>query len=82
MSLQAKLDAFTQTWNGMAGAEAMAIRDAAVESVKEGRLIERALKAGDQMPTWALPDAAGTIYRSADFLTQGRLVVDFYRGLW
>ena len=82
MSLQAKLDEFTQTWNGLAGSEAMAIRDAAVLSVREEGVVENALQAGDQMPPWALPDAAGRLYQSTDFLATGRLVIDFYRGLW
>ena len=82
MSLQAKLDASTQTWNGMVGSQAMAIRDVAVQSVKEEGVVDNALKAGDQMPPWELPDAAGRLYASADLLAQRRLVVDFYRGLW
>ena len=49
--------------------------------IKSG-LGENALQAGDQFPSFALPDANGEIIRSEDLLAKGALVVNFYRGAW
>jgi peroxiredoxin len=43
---------------------------------------ERALKAGDRAPEFALPDAEGALVRSSELLARGPLVVSFYRGVW
>jgi peroxiredoxin len=49
----------------------------------EGRtLTERALKAGDQMPSFHLRDAFGKMVSSARLLKLGPLVLTFYRGGW
>ena len=42
----------------------------------------RALKAGDEAPTFALTDPDGLRVSSADLLARGPLVVSFYRGVW
>lgn len=46
------------------------------------RAAEHALKAGDQAPRFALPDAEGTLHSSSDLLARGPLVLTFYRGVW
>src|SRR5438309_4540593 len=43
---------------------------------------ERALKAGDRAPEFALKDAEGRELSSRDVLAKGPLVVTFYRGVW
>jgi len=42
----------------------------------------RALKIGDTMPSFLLPNAEGRLVFSDDLLRQGPLVVDFFRGNW
>jgi peroxiredoxin len=42
----------------------------------------RALKVGDRAPEFTLNDATGHPVSSRDLLTQGPLVVSFYRGIW
>ena len=54
----------------------------ATEELIASGLAERALKAGDMAPAFALNDADGNIVRSADLLGHGPLVVTFYRGVW
>jgi peroxiredoxin len=43
---------------------------------------QRALKAGDKVPSFVLKDANGKIVSSSELLSQGPLVVSFYRGVW
>ena len=42
----------------------------------------RALKIGDTMPSFLLPNAEGRLVFSDDLLRQGPLVVNFFRGNW
>jgi peroxiredoxin len=46
------------------------------------RAADRALKAGDRAPAFALPDVDGKRLSLADLLAQGPLVLSFYRGVW
>jgi len=43
---------------------------------------ERALKPGDAMPAFLLPDAEGQLIASDDLLARGSLVINFFRGNW
>lgn len=45
-------------------------------------VIERARKAGDTAPDFALPNQRGEEKRLADYLAHGPLVLTFYRGVW
>lgn len=47
-----------------------------------GQVAAQALKAGDAMPEFLLPNAEGRIVHSADLLAAGPLVVTFFRGDW
>jgi peroxiredoxin len=44
--------------------------------------VEGALKKGDTLPAFALPDGDGVMVGSRDLLSRGPLVVSFYRGYW
>ena len=43
---------------------------------------ERALRPGDAMPSFILPDAEGRLVASDELLSKGPLVVNFFRGNW
>ncbi len=43
---------------------------------------ENALKAGEKMPAFELPDSKKNVIKSADLLKESNLVVVFYRGGW
>ena len=43
---------------------------------------ERALKPGDAIPAFLLPDAEGRLVASDDLLARGPLVINFFRGNW
>jgi len=54
---------------------------ATVELVASG-IADRALKAGDVAPDFALPDVDGKTISLAELLKSGPLVLSFYRGVW
>jgi len=87
MPLQAKLDAFKVDFE--AGKPPYSVPRSAVETMHRAtaELIasgaaQRALKAGDKVPSFVLEDANGKTVSSSELLSQGPLVVSFYRGVW
>ncbi len=84
VKLQEKLDAFTKTLiaSGQIPPDVVAqLLDGIKAHVASG-VADRALKAGDVAPRFALQDAEGSPLRSTELLAQGPLVVSFYRGVW
>ena len=87
MSLQAKLDAFKADFE--AGKPPYSVPRPVIETMHRAtdELItsgaaQRALKAGDKVPSFALRDAAGKTVSLSELLAQGPLTVSFYRGVW
>jgi peroxiredoxin len=87
MSLQQKLDAFRTNFEaGGPPYNAPAwihepMHRATAELIASGAAA-RALKPGDMAPDFILKDGEGRAVASAERLTQGPLVVTFYRGVW
>jgi peroxiredoxin len=48
----------------------------------QGEMLENAIKPGDPMPPFLLPNTAGQLVDSATLLSRGPLIVTFYRGGW
>jgi peroxiredoxin len=82
MSLQNQLDSLTAKLRAMVPAERLATVDHAAEELAGSGLAERALKVGDQAPSFELPDGDGMVWRSEELLRSGPLVIVFYRGRW
>jgi peroxiredoxin len=82
MTLQANLKAITEGVRQQAPAEVFAAIEAANAKLEISGIAGRALKAGDRIPDFDLPDATGKVVRSADLLAAGPLVISFYRGAW
>lgn len=61
---------------------ARSLFDRVIAELKAGDFLSRALKVGDQIPDFTLPDATGRRVSSAELLVKGPLVVVFYRGAW
>ncbi|MBI3512718.1 MAG: AhpC/TSA family protein [Proteobacteria bacterium] len=80
MSLKDKLDEIRAK-----GHQDVAVK-AAVESVvgtlRQAESAANALKVGDPMPAFVLPNAEGRLIASDELLTRGPLVVSFFRGDW
>src|SRR5262249_45729290 len=82
MSLAQQLEELTAKLRALVPAERLATIDRAIEDLKATNPAVLALKAGDQAPSFELPDGDGMLWRSVDLLRSGRLVVVFYRGRW
>jgi peroxiredoxin len=87
VSLQAKLDAFKADFE--AGRPPYNVPRSVIETMhrataelKASGLAERALRVGDRAPAFSLADSGGALVTSATLLTQGPLVLSFYRGVW
>jgi peroxiredoxin len=87
MTLQSKLDAFKADFE--AGNPPYKVPYSVIETMHRAtaELIasgaaQRALKAGDRLPVFALPEPDGNMVSSADLLAHGPLVISFYRGVW
>ena len=83
MSLQDKLDAFKADFeaNKAPPAAVAVFHKSTAELIASGQA-EKALKAGDRAPAFALPNPEGAVVSSAELLANGPLVVTFYRGAW
>lgn len=57
------------------------MQDAMAELLRSG-IAEKALKAGDTVPDFELPNHRGGTVRLSDLLASGPLVISFYRGGW
>jgi hypothetical protein len=82
MSLQDKLDEVKKGFESSAPSEALTVMHRATEDLRNSRIMERVLKAGDTAPSFTLPDVQGQMISSSDLMSKGPLVVSFYRGVW
>jgi hypothetical protein len=53
-----------------------------IERLVRDGLVERARRAGEQAPDFALPEVRGGEIRLGDLLGRGPVVLAFYRGGW
>ncbi|HTZ81415.1 MAG TPA: peroxiredoxin-like family protein [Stellaceae bacterium] len=56
--------------------------EAIIGRLSRSEAASRALKVGDAMPSFMLPNAEGHLVVSDDLLKRGALVVNFFRGNW
>ena len=87
MTLQAKLDAFKADYQAgkppynVSPSVIATMQRATAELIVSGAAT-RALKAGDKAPAFTLNDPEGKPISSAELLSNGPLVLSFYRGVW
>lgn len=82
MSLEKELNAVTENVRQHAPAEVFSVMASDTEKLAASGISERALKPGQRMPSFSLPDATGKTVTSAELLANGPLVISFYRGNW
>jgi peroxiredoxin len=87
MTLQAKLDAFKADFE--AGKPPYSVPRSVIETMHRAtqELIssgaaQRALKVGDQAPSFTLKDPEGNAVSLSALLAEGPAIVSFYRGVW
>jgi len=82
MSLKDDLEVLKKEQQARLPEVALTLFDKVVRDLKSQGLEERALKVGQHIPDFTLPDALGSPVSSGDLLVRGPLVICFYRGAW
>lgn len=62
--------------------ENQAVNERAVAELEASGIAERILPVGAKAPEFTLPDQNGKMVSSAELLSHGKLIIDFYRGRW
>lgn len=71
----AAIRAATPAWFGK-------VNDRLVQGLIDSGAADGALRVGDPMPEFLLPNAEGALVSSSQLLANGPLVLSFYRGVW
>ena len=82
MSLQEKLNAYKEGMVQKAPQEALEIMHRATEDLRNSAIMAGVVKVGDTAPEFEMQNAAGNHIRLKDLLSEGPLVLSFYRGKW
>lgn len=82
MRLQDKLDEYKKSFLEKAPPEAVAVMQKATEDLKNSRILDKVLKVGESAPEFSLPNENGNLVELKSLLSQGPLVISFYRGQW
>ena len=82
MSLKNKLAEFKSAFLEKVPQQIVETMQKAEDALKESRLAERALAAGNDAVDFTLPNARGEQVSSAALREKGPIVVSFYRGGW
>ncbi len=82
MNLQERLDARRSQFEKKAPKEALDIMHRATEDLRNSGIMDRILKIGDTAPDFELKNAFGQPIRSKSLISDGPLVVSFFRGKW
>jgi peroxiredoxin len=82
LSLAQQLEQLTTKLRAMVPAERLAVVDQTIAELVGKGVAGQALKAGNTITSFGLPDGDGMLWRSDDLLRNGPLVIVFYRGRW
>jgi preprotein translocase subunit YajC len=82
MNLQQRLDARRSQFEQKAPKEALDIMHRATEDLRNSGIMDRILKIGDTAPDFELKNAFGQSIRLKSLISDGPLVVCFFRGKW
>ena len=82
MRLQDKLDEYKKSFLEKAPPEAVEVMQRATQDLKNSGILDKVLKVGESAPEFSLPDENGKLVELKGLLTQGPVVISFYRGQW
>jgi peroxiredoxin len=82
MSLNTQMKAFRHAFEAAASPSVLGAFRRAEMALRQTDILDRALKAGEPMPGFTLPDTRGQAVALARLLRHGPVVVSFYRGDW
>ena len=81
-TLKDNIDAYNAAKKERVPAEILAVMAQCTEDLKQEGIEARALRAGDTVPDFSLPNQHGEERRLYDYLAQGPVVLNIYRGGW
>ncbi len=82
MALEEKLQAIREGAQKNFPPEVIEKMHKATSELRESGILNTALKVGDTLPSFELPNIDKQIIRSQDLLAKGPLILTFYRGAW
>ena len=82
MSLKEKLDRRRARFRETAPPDVLSVMDAATQRLVDSDLASKILGEGEALPEFELSTVDGTLIRSSDLLSRGKLVLSIYRGVW
>ena len=82
MGLQVKLNEYKAGMQKKAPKEALEIMHRATEDLRKSPIMENVIKIGDKASDFELQNTVGDLIRLSDLITDGSLVLSFYRGKW
>jgi hypothetical protein len=82
MALQEKLDQLRAGFEAKAPKDALDIMHRATDDLRNSGIMKAVLKIGDKSPDFELKNANQDLVRSDDLLSNGPVVLSFYRGKW
>ena len=82
MRLQDKLDEYKKSFLEKAPPETVEVMQKATEELKNSGILDKVLKVGRSAPEFSLPNENGNLVELKDLLSQGPVVISFYRGQW
>ncbi len=82
MKLQEKLDAYKKGMQAKVPKEALEIMHRATEELSNSGILNSTVKVGEKAPGFNLENTSGAQVSLDSFLSQGPLVLTFYRGKW
>ena len=82
MNLQERLNAQRAQFEKTAPKDVLGIFHRVTDDLRRSGIMDRILKVGDTAPEFELNNAFGDLRRSKNYLSDGPLIVGFYRGKW
>ena len=82
MSLKEKLDRTRARFRETAPPDVVSVMDGATQRLVDSDLASKILGVGEALPEFELANVDGTLIRSSDLLSRGKLVLSVYRGVW
>jgi hypothetical protein len=82
MSLQVRLDKMREEFESNVPQEALALMHRATNDLLASGIMDGVLKSGDHAPDFSLTDQSDNLVQASALLSDGPLVISFYRGVW
>ncbi|MGB0988584.1 MAG: peroxiredoxin-like family protein [Pseudoalteromonas spongiae] len=82
MTLKSQIDAFEVEKKANLSSDILDLMDITTDKLIAAQLSQHALKVGDTLPAFNLPNSDGILVSSHALLEKGPLVLSFYRGGW